>query len=81
MSPQAAPHAHQLPSSLSGCLRFPHQLPHVVSNDTARRMLVFGGHRVRPVLFHGLHNYLRLNRDHGAHIGRSLCGYLRPSPL
>lgn len=81
LSPQAAPHAHQLPSPLSGRLRFPYQLLHAVSNVPARRMLVFGGGCVRPLLFHGLHDHLRLNRNHGAHIGRSLRGHLRPSAL
>lgn len=35
VSPQAASHPHQLPSSLSGRVRLPHQLPHVVSNASA----------------------------------------------
>lgn len=54
LSTQAAPHLHQSPPPLPGCVRFLHRFPDALSDSHHGRLLGSQWHHVNPVLYFGI---------------------------
>ena len=79
---QTAPHHHQLPPPLPGCLRLPCRPPvNAGWYPSYRWLLVLGKLYMWTVLLCLFSPYICLSRKHGAHIRWPLCCHLWPFVL